>query len=237
MPPFVSLVTPTYNRRRFIPSLIRIIELQTYPRDRMEWILLDDGQEEIGDLIEAARSRLPTVRYIREEDKMTLGEKRNRLNREAKGEIIIAFDDDDFYFPERVQHVVQKFNNSPSIQLAGSSEVFMYYSDIQEIYKLGPYSPNHATNGTMAFRKSYTLTHFYDETVTHAEEKSFLENYKNPMIQLDPMKVMLVMSHSDNTFDKTAMREDLKNPFIKKTSLKIKDFIKDADLRNFFTTA
>ena len=45
MPPFVSLVTPTYNRRRFIPSLIRIIELQTYPRDRMEWILLDDGQE------------------------------------------------------------------------------------------------------------------------------------------------------------------------------------------------
>ena len=234
--PFVSVVTPTYNRRRFIPHLIQIYKSQTYNADRMEWIILDDGQDKVGDLFSAVKD-IPNLRYIPLEEKETIGTKRNILNKEARGEIIVSMDDDDFYFPERVQHVVQKFNNSPSIQLAGSSEVFMYYSDIQEIYKLGPYSPNHATNGTMAFRKSYTLTHFYDETVTHAEEKSFLEDYKNPMIQLDPMKVMLVMSHSDNTFDKTAMREDLKNPFIKKTTLKIKDFVKDADLRNFFTTA
>ena len=80
MLPFVSIVTPTYNRRRFIPSLIKIVQSQTYPRDRMEWVVYDDGQEEVRDLFEKARDSLPEVVFIWSEEKMTLGEKRNRLN-------------------------------------------------------------------------------------------------------------------------------------------------------------
>jgi hypothetical protein len=48
------------------------------------------------------------------------------------------------------------------------------------------------------------------------------------MIQLDPFKVMLVMSHTENTFDKKKLRDQGKSPFVKKTSMKIKDFIKDS---------
>ena len=160
------------------------------------------------------------------------------MNDEAIGSIIVAMDDDDYYPPERVSHVVTRFSNSKDIQLAGSSEVYMYYSDIKEIYKLGPYNPNHATNGTMAWRKSYSNSHRYDDTVTHAEEQSFLEGYKHKMIQLDPFKVMLVMSHSENTFDKKKMRDEVgKNPFIAKTTYKLKYFIKDPEVRTFFANA
>ena len=73
--------------------------------------------------------------------------------------------------------------------------------------------------------------------MTHAEEKSFLESYKNPMIQLNPKKVMLVMSHSDNTFDKKKMREQTDNPLVKKTVFKLRDFIRDKSLREFFESA
>jgi hypothetical protein len=146
-------------------------------------------------------------------------------------------DDDDYYVPTRVSAVVEAFKKNPKIQLAGSSEIYMYYTDIQTIYKLGPYHAKHATNGTMAWTKPYALTHEYDETVTHAEERSFLENYKNPMIQLDPLKVMLVMSHSENTFDKKKMREEKNNPFVKKTALKLEEFIVDTELRDFFRSA
>jgi hypothetical protein len=115
----------------------------------------------------------------------------------------------------------------------------MYYSDIKTIYKLGPYNPNHATNGTMAWKASYAKSHRYDETVTHSEERSFLDDYKHPMIQLDPFKVMLVMSHSENTFDKKKLREQ-ENPFIKKTEMKLKTFIKEKnekEMREFFANA
>jgi hypothetical protein len=88
----------------------------------------------------------------------------------------------------------------------------------------------------LAVRRQYATTHLYDETVTHAEEKSFLESYKNPMIQLDPFKVMLVLSHTENTFDKKKMREQV-SPFVKETNFKIKDFIRPSELRNFYATA
>jgi glycosyltransferase involved in cell wall biosynthesis len=243
--PFVTVVTPTYNRRRFIPYLIQLYKQQTYPLRRMEWIILDDGQDKVGDLFATASLTIPNIRYIPLEEKLTIGAKRNRLNDEAKGEIIVAMDDDDYYPPERVYSCVKAFKQFPSIELAGSTEIYMYYTDIKAIYKLGPYNPNHATNGTMAWRSSYAKTHRYDENVTHAEEKSFLDDYKNKMIQLDPFKVMLVMSHTENTFDKKKMRDQeeemrkagQENPVVHKTTMKIKDFIKEKSLRDFYADA
>lgn len=239
--PFVSLVTPTYNRRRFIPHLIQMVENQDYKKDRMEWIVLDDGQDKVKDLFDAASKRLPFVRYIALDEKLTIGAKRNRLNEEAKGSIVVAMDDDDYYPPCRVSAVVNAFKQkqNQAVELCGASEIYMYYSDIKTIYKLGPYNANHATNGTMGWRASYAKTHKYDEMVTHSEERSFLEDYKHPMIQLDPFKVMLVMSHSENTFDKKKLREQ-ENPYIKKTEMKLKTFIKEKnekELREFFANA
>jgi len=47
---------------------------------------------------------------------------------------------------------------------------------------------------------------------------------------------MLVISHSENTFDKKKLREE-ESPVVQKTGFKINSFIKDAKLRNFFSTA
>ena len=73
---------------------------------------------------------------------------------------------------------------------------------------MGPYNPNHGTNGTLAYKKSYGKTHKYDETVQYAEEKSFLDNHVHPMVQLEPFKVMLVIAHSSNTYSKDAFRDN-----------------------------
>lgn len=231
--PFVSVLTPTYNRRKFIPTLVECYKKQTYPKDRMEWIVVDDGEDKIEDIFLELTKGLPNVRYIKLEEKVNIGAKRNILNKEAMGDIMVCIDDDDYYPPERVSHAVTRLMSSPKINLAGSSEVYIYFTDTCEIYKFGPYGPNHATNGTFAYRSAYGKTHFYDESVTHAEEKSFLEEYSHPMIQLDPLKTILVMSHSENTFDKKDIRK-MESKFIKSTKLKIKDIVKDKQLRDFY---
>jgi GT2 family glycosyltransferase len=229
--PFVSILMPTYNRRRFFESALICYKHQTYPKDRMEWIIYDDGTDCIRDIVEEAAKTIPNIRYFYQPDKLLIGAKRNKCMDVAKGEIHIWMDDDDYYPPERVAHVVTKMSSRPHVQLAGSSEIYMYYTDNKEIWRVGPYNPNHATNGTMAHRKEYAKTHKYDETVTHAEEKSFLDDYKNEMVQLDPMKTMLVISHARNTFDKRGLRTT-NNPFFKKTSLKVNGIIRDKKLRD-----
>lgn len=233
--PFVSVVTPTYNRRQFIQGMVACYKAQTYPKDRMEWIILDDGTDRIEDELMKETAGLPNVRYIYLENKLNIGAKRNILNKEAKGDIIVCWDDDDYYPPERVQHVVTKFTANKTIDLAGSSEIYMYYPSVNQILKLGPYGPRHATNGTMAYRSSYAKSHLYDETVTFAEETSFLEKYKHQMIQLDTMKTILVITHSENTFNKNRFLTESGNPFVKKTEMKLASFIKDKALREFYS--
>ena len=94
--PFVSVCTPTFNRRPFIPMIIQCFEHQTYPRELMEWIIVDDGTDKVEDLV----AHLPYVKYFRIDEKMTLGAKRNFTNSKATGDILVYMDDDDYYPPE-----------------------------------------------------------------------------------------------------------------------------------------
>ena len=236
----VSVVTPTYNRRAFIPTLIQIYKNQLYPKEKMEWIILDDGRDKVEDLFLEAAKTIPNLRYLSHPEKMRIGAKRNVLNKEAKGEIIIAMDDDDYYPANRIKTVVEAFTKYPRVDLAGSSEMYMYYKDSKKIYSIGPFHTNHATNGTMAWRKRYSDKHMYDEYVTKAEEMSFLDNYTHQMIQLDPKKTILVICHTDNTVNKHTLREEhlasrqKSKEMMKETAYKLEDFVKEASLRLFY---
>ena len=64
--PFVSVCTPTYNRRSFIPMLIKNFTNQTYPSELIEWIVVDDGTDPVGDLFEG----VPNVKYFYQVKKM-----------------------------------------------------------------------------------------------------------------------------------------------------------------------
>jgi glycosyltransferase involved in cell wall biosynthesis len=102
--PFVSVLTPTYNRRRFIPALIKCFMKQDYPMAYIEWIILDDGSDKVGDIF--AESGLMNVRYYKSDTRLNIGAKRNKLNDYAKGVILVCMDDDDYYPPERVSFAV-----------------------------------------------------------------------------------------------------------------------------------
>ena len=230
MVPFVSILTPTYNRRKFIPYLIECFKSQDYPQNKMEWIVLDDGTDKTGDIF--LNSGIYNLRYYSEKRKMPIGAKRNKLNSLANGDIIVCMDDDDYNPPERVSHVVHMMMARPKFQICGASELYLYYTDIDKIYKVGPYGPNHCTNGTMAYRRSYLKNHKYDDSATFAEEKSFLNNYGEPMIQLNPMKVSLLISHDGNTFDKVQLRNN--NPKFQLTNLDIRTFIKSEKLVKYY---
>jgi len=68
--PFVSIVTPTFNRRPFIHAMFECYKHQTYPKDRMEWIIIDDGTDKIQDLIES--SGIKEIQYFALDEKVTL---------------------------------------------------------------------------------------------------------------------------------------------------------------------
>jgi len=62
-----------------------------------------------------------------------------------------------------------------------------------------------------------------------------LKNYTIPFVQLDPLKTILVFSHNHNSFDKRILLEKPNN-FIKESSKKVNDFVKEDYAYNFFVT-
>jgi len=228
--PFVSICTPTFNRRPFISSMIDCFNHQDYPKNKMEWIIIDDGTDKIGDLVKD----IPQVRYYAYDEQMVLGKKRNLLNKKAKGDIIIYMDDDDYQSPKRVSHSVQMLKQHPSAYCAGSSIIHIYFKHISQMYQFGPYGPNHATAGTFAFRKELLDITSFEDDAALAEEKHFLKNYTIPFVQLDSNKTILVVSHNHNTFDKKKLLENINPIFVKKSDLTADSFIKDENLLAFY---
>jgi glycosyltransferase involved in cell wall biosynthesis len=227
--PFVSVCTPTFNRRPFIPIIIKCFENQTYPKDKMEWIIIDDGTDKIEDLV----AHLPYVKYFKYNEKMTLGKKRNISNEKAKGDIIVYMDDDDYYPPDRVKHAVDTLKNSKAL-CAGSSAMFIYFKHINKMYQFGPYGPNHSTAATFAFKRELLSQTRFDEESSLAEEKKFLKDYKIPFVQLESMKSILVFSHDHNSFDKKELLKQLPNKNIHETNILPKDMVKEQDILKFF---
>lgn len=227
--PFVSVCTPTFNRRPFFPYIIKCFENQTYPKDRVEWIIVDDGTDKIEDLV----SHLPYVKYYRHDTKLTLGKKRNLCHQFAKGEILLNMDDDDYYPAERISHAVDMLIKHPKALCAGSSEMYIYFKHIQKMYKFGSYGPNHATAATFAFRRTLLEKTSFQEDACVAEEKHFLKNYTIPFIQLDSMKSILVFSHNHNSFDKKRLLENI-NQYVTVSDKVPADFVKESEILQFF---
>jgi len=228
--PFVSVCTPTYNRRPFISAMIKCFDHQDYPKHRMEWIIVDDGTDIIEDLVKDH----PNVRYFKYDDKMTLGKKRNVVHDKSVGDILVYMDDDDYYPPQRVSHAVDMLQKNPQALCAGSSELYIYFKHIQKMYQFGPYKANHGTAGTFAFKRELLKDNRYEEDACLAEEKAFLKDYTVPFVQLDPKKVILVFSHEHNTFDKRKLLDGPNTKFVKESDKKIDDFIKEKELKEFY---
>ncbi|MEL6631541.1 MAG: glycosyltransferase [Bacteroidota bacterium] len=100
--PLVSCTMPTCNRRRFISRAILYFLRQDYPNK--ELFIVDDGEEEIADLIPDH----PEVRYVKIPHTMTLGEKRNFCVLQSKGNLIMHWDDDDWMAPNRISYQVKE---------------------------------------------------------------------------------------------------------------------------------
>lgn len=233
--PLVSVCTPTYNRRPFIPMMFECFQNQTYPKNKIEWIIVDDGSDKIEDLI--LESNIQQIRYFKIEKKMALGEKRNYMHSKVNGEIIVYMDDDDYYPPERISHSVETLQKNPQALCAGASEIYIFFKHIQKMIQCGPYGPNHATAGTFAFRKKLLETSKYESHAAIAEERAFLKDYTVPFAQMDPLKTILVFSHEHNTFDKRKMFDNAHPQFFKESNKTVDTFIrtkKEKSIKEFF---
>jgi glycosyltransferase involved in cell wall biosynthesis len=207
----VSLLTITQlSRNKCILNLCDFIKDQTY-KNIIEWVIVEGSPLETDaelnkDFIMNKLSSLSNIpiKYIDYQLNSKLSDLRNIGNMSCNGDIIVCLDDDDYYFPERVEDAVIRLQNS-SKQIAGCSNVYMYHYVLNKLYQFNSFGKNHSTNNCFAYKKEYLLRHSHKPGLIRGEEMSFTNDFTEPMIQLDPHKCIIVSSHNSNTFDKTVL--------------------------------
>jgi glycosyltransferase involved in cell wall biosynthesis len=92
--PLVSVIVPSFNNGRFIVSAIESLFRQTYPKEKIEAIVVDDGSTD-NTLEVLGKSRANIVCICR--DHRGIASARNAGISRARGEIIAFLDSDDMW--------------------------------------------------------------------------------------------------------------------------------------------
>ena len=93
--PKVSVIVPIYNGEADLPDLINCLKAQTYPTDRVEYLLVDNASSDrTAAILEATAQNSPGFRHLTENQIQSSYAARNTGIRAATGEIL-AFTDAD----------------------------------------------------------------------------------------------------------------------------------------------
>ena len=117
--PEVSVVVPIYNGEADLPDLIECLRSQTYPPDKVEYVLVDNNSRDRTSAIinTAAKFNPITIRHLTENQIQSSYAARNKGIHNSKGEIIAFTDADCRPESDWLENLVKPFVN-PEIGLS-----------------------------------------------------------------------------------------------------------------------
>jgi GT2 family glycosyltransferase len=118
MQPFVSIVVPSYNRAASLRRLLESLSRQTYPRDRFEVLVVDDGSTD-GTVEYVRRLTVPYTLRLVEQAHGGPSLARNTGVERAQGSVILFIDDDVVPVPELIAEHVAARNGAPNTVVVG----------------------------------------------------------------------------------------------------------------------
>ena len=103
MKELVSVIIPTYNRADTLERAIRSVKNQTY--ENIEILVVDDNanNQEAREKVEKIVSKFKNVKLIQNKQNLGGGLARNEGIKNANGDFIAFLDDDDEYYPEKIE--------------------------------------------------------------------------------------------------------------------------------------
>jgi hypothetical protein len=194
--PDVSIVTLTYNRPEFMPLAKYSYLIQSYPEDKLEWVIVDDG-----DSIEEQLMGIPNVKYVRLDQKTGIAEKRNIGVRNAMYDTIVFMDDDDVYPNNSVLQRVAMLKRKPQRECVFSTIIPCYdiekYTSFMNIPPITLPMSQRVSEATLCFTKQFWEWSPFTEDIGEAD--TFIRGREQMCREISPQEVIVSLVHSKNS--------------------------------------
>jgi hypothetical protein len=210
--PPISIVTPTYNRRKLVDIAFHNLMATDYPAEKIEWVVVEDNEESermASERFMNFQMNNPkiTVKYIPIQGRMSIGQKRNIGVENASHDIIVFMDDDDHYpitsLRRRVAWLTKarKGGEERGGDIAFCTTIALYdlVRGVSAV-NVPPYGLSlgkRISEATLTFRKSAWLERKFEE-VSIAEGDAWVAGRESACVEMPPQQIIVAFSHREN---------------------------------------
>ena len=205
----ISILTPTYNRSAFLPLYVHNLINMHYPKELLEVVIDDDGSEPfIKNLEDFKKQVYPIkVKYIKSNNKRTIGQKRNHLVKEASHKIVCFMDDDDIYMPQYIFYSFQMLKYNKAGIVGSNQMLFVYPHKDFKLTMINCAKKHQMHEATMMMTKKYWRGNRFGNNSKGEGANVVGTNDKN-VVMTDIRNIMVCVVHNNNTINKEQFDND-----------------------------
>jgi glycosyltransferase involved in cell wall biosynthesis len=201
--PSISIVTLTYNRRVFLDLCFLNLISTDYPKDKIEWVVVDDSDEAekqgADKIMKFGRQCAPmSLTYLPLAKKTSIGAKRNLGCLRAAHGIVLMMDDDDHYPPSSFRRRVAWLTHSwrPQAVTATTIATYSLTSGVSAVNTPPLTLPlrQRISEATLTFSKTFWEQRGFPE-LSLAEGEGFLEGREGDVLEIPANQIIVAMSH------------------------------------------
>jgi len=207
--PPISIVTLLYNRRRFFDLACHNIMMSDYPKDKIEWIIVEDSDNPMEDASDkivpvAAASDPLRIVYVPLKKKTSVAAKRNIGVQKATAAIVLMMDDDDHYPATSFRRRVAWLTKHPWEPKAVAATTIACYDLMRGISAVNvppmdiPLGQR-VSEATLAFYKTWWEERGFPVAVQVGEGEEFVAGRERDVLEIPPQQIIVAFSHGKNT--------------------------------------
>jgi glycosyltransferase involved in cell wall biosynthesis len=183
--------------------------LSDYPKDKIEWILVDDTdkpEEFVAERVELLKQNSAplTIKYYQLDHHLTVGEKRNLGISYATNDIVLMMDDDDHYPETSFRRRVAWLTLHPMKPKATVCTTIACYDLNKAISAVNsppltiPFSER-ISEATLTFYKSWWEQKGFPNDIQVGEGEGFVHGREEEVLEIPPQQIIVAFSHGKNT--------------------------------------
>ena len=194
--PYVSILTPTKNRKHLFQLAIYSFQHINYPPEKLEWVIVDDSNN--GQWLSDILPDDNRIKYVKLNTNSTIsiGHKRNLCVKYATHNYLCNMDDDDYYLPNTLITRMKVMLDNPKCNIIGCGIVTCYDIIKKRFCNVG--SNKNMAEATMLYKRSFFDAKKFNPRIKTGEGMLFIRGRKEQALLIPHSYVMFVINHKGN---------------------------------------
>ncbi len=201
--PLVSVIIPTYNYNNYITEAIDSILSQTYPKEKIEIIVVDDGSTDDTFLVLKEFIDNNIIQYYFQENKGKANATFNAIQK-CNGKYIFNLDADDYFLQDKITEYVKVFEeNDAIVHVAAPAKILFEETKFIKNEVLPEDILNKVMDGNWLLQRFYNDNILFGGGTTYAARSSVLKKINIPDevdMYIDEFLILAVLSKGKSFF-------------------------------------